>query len=113
MIPVREPARAQQRVDQVRRRRLAVGAGDADQRERGRRLAVERARPDAPARARAEGTSTWATAESGERLALGHHEPRAARDRVGDEAPRVLLEAGDRDEAVAGLARGASRRSAR
>ena len=112
MIPVREPPRAQERVHQVRRGGLAVGAGDPDQRERGRRMAVEcagqtRQRPGAP-RAPAPGPPSGRRA-----VTLGHHEPRAASHRVGDEAPRVLLEAGNRDEAVAGLDRDASRRSGR
>jgi len=39
----------------------------------------------------------------GDRLALGDYEPGAAGDGVGHEAAGVLLEARNRDEAVAGL----------
>ena len=97
-----QPPRAQERVHQVRRGGLAVGAGDPHQRERGRRMPVERP-GQASQRPARRGHEHLGDAQAAQRISLGHHQPRAAGHRVGHEAPGVLLEAGNRDEAIAGL----------
>ena len=97
-----QAARAQQRLDQIRGRGLAVGPGDSDQRELARWMPVVGAgkpRQRHPRR-RHEHLSDG---EVGDRLALGDDDGRAAPDRVGDEATAVLLEARHRHEAGARL----------
>ena len=97
-----ETARAQQRFDQVRGRRLAIGPGDADERELARWVAIERAgepRERHPHR----GHEHLGHRQVRDRLALGDDDRRASADRVRDEVAAVLLEARDRDKAPAGL----------
>ena len=97
-----EAARAQQRLHQVRGRRLAVRPGDADEQELPRRVAVEGAR-ELRERGPHRRDQHLRHRQVSDRLPLGDDDRGAPPDRVRDEAAAVLLEAGDRDEARAGL----------
>ena len=93
-------ADAQQRVDQVRGRRLAVRARDADQRQ-GAGGMVPVGAGQRGERAARRWDDDLGHGNVGDRLALGHHQRSTAPDGVGHEAPRVLLEAGHGHEDVA------------
>ena len=85
--PAADAGRLEDRRQQVRGRRLAVGAGDADERQLVARMAVEGGRSAASA-SRAFGTCSQGTVDAGRRRRLGDDGDGAARDRLAGERRR-------------------------
>ena len=94
----RSAARAEQGLDQQRRRGLAVGAGDADHGEAPGRVTVIDVGEPRQGLARGRHQDPRRRAARQWIGALGHHHGGTAAERVRREAPAVLLEAGDRHE---------------
>ena len=90
---------------EIRRRRLAVGAGDADDLHLGARMPIERRGEHAPAPAARRRRPPTARATSAARRLLGHDGDGAAFDRLLHERRAVGVLPFERDEHVAGLHR--------
>ena len=90
----------QQRAHEERRRRLAVGAGDADDRQPRRRVAVEARRGD---RHRGADVVDLHLGHAEAERPRDHERGRAALDGVGGEVVAVAGEAGHAEEQEAGL----------
>ncbi len=95
------PARAQQGLHEQRRGGLAVRAGDGDHGEPPRGMAVVGIRQPREGLARRRHDDAWRRAARQRVGALRDDHGRAPPDRVGGEAPTVLLEAGDGHEELA------------
>jgi hypothetical protein len=100
--PALDPRRFEDRREHVGRGRLAVGAGDADERQLLAGIAVEGRRDLGERRARG-GHLEPGHGDAGRRGRLRDHRDRAVRDRLRDEPGAVGVDAAQGDEQGAGL----------